>query len=67
MFVVDGMLCDGGQERPQGFTRVDPAVGELNGDGDVRLRISDSLRALRIYDRPLRTSEAVANHLASQE
>jgi hypothetical protein len=67
MFVVDGVLCDGGPDRPQGFTHVDPAVGDVNGEGDVRLRISDWLRALRIYDRPLRTSEAVANHLASQE
>jgi hypothetical protein len=67
MFVVDGVLCDGGPDRPQGFTRVDTAVGDVNGEGDVRLRVSDALRALRVYDRPLRTSEAVSNHRASQE
>jgi hypothetical protein len=66
MFVVDGVLCDGGSERPQGFTRVDGDLGDVNGDGESRLRVSTALRSLRIYDRPLRTSEAVANHRASE-
>jgi hypothetical protein len=67
MFVADGVLCDGGPDRLQGFTHVAPAVGDINGKDAVPLRISDAIRTLRVYDRPLRTSEAVANHRASRE
>jgi hypothetical protein len=65
MFVVDGVLCDGGKDRNFGFTRVDAALGDL-GDGGGTLRAGPSLRMLRVYDRPLRTSEAVANHRAAE-
>jgi hypothetical protein len=67
MFVVDGVLCDGGKDRPFGFTRVDPALGDLHPDGGGKLRAGPSLRTLRIYDRPLRTSDSVANHRAAEE
>ena len=66
MFVVDGVLCDGGKERKQGFARVDPALGDISGDGAGKLRALSGVSTLRVYDRPLRTSEAVANHRASE-
>jgi hypothetical protein len=66
MFIVDGVLCDGGSERTQGFTRVNSDLGDVNGEGESRLQVSPAIRTLRIYDRPLRTSEAVANHQASE-
>jgi hypothetical protein len=65
-FVVDGILCDGGSGRQFGWTRFDPAYADVSGDGPLRLNpAGDSgLKSLRVYDRALRTSEAVANYRA---
>ncbi|MGH2561578.1 MAG: LamG-like jellyroll fold domain-containing protein [Thermomicrobiales bacterium] len=65
-YVVDGVLCDGGTVRPKGWHRFPPPMGDVNGwsrftiDPDLTSR----LHALRIYDRYLRTSEAVGNFQA---
>ncbi len=65
-FVVDGILSDGGKECIYGWGRFHPALGDVNGAG--RLRAAPELRGrvklLRIYDRYLRTSEAIANYHA---
>jgi hypothetical protein len=62
-WVVDGQLCDGGQQRQFGWGRYDAELGQI-GDGEA-LRIAPRMRGtvqrIRIYDRRLRTSEAVAN------
>ncbi len=62
-FVVDGNLLDGGGSRAFGWTFFDPALGNVNGA--ETLRIGESLHgrfgAFRVYDRYLRTSEAVGN------
>lgn len=62
-FVVDGMLCDGGTARQFGWGLFADTLG--NVDGAKAMRVAPSLRGrldtLRIYDRYLRTSEAVGN------
>ena len=62
-FVVDGKLCDGGAYRQFGWGRFSPDLRYANGSD--RLRIGAGLRGeiktLRIYNRYLRTSEAVGN------
>lgn len=65
-FVVDGKLCDGGEQRIRGWGRFDPKVGDINGSGVLKLAPSfdGEILSLRIYDRYLRTSEAVANYQA---
>lgn len=65
-FLVDGKLCDGGQSRQYGWGRFDPKIGDVNGSDLLRLSPSfrGAIRSLRIYDRMLRTSEAVSNHHA---
>jgi hypothetical protein len=63
-FVVDGQLCDGGTSRQYGWGRFDAKISDVNGSD--RLRLSPSfagqIAGLRIYDRALRTSQAVANY-----
>jgi hypothetical protein len=65
-FLVDGVLCDGGTARQYGWGRFSDALGDVNGSGRLRIapRFRGELEVLRIYDRYLRTSEAVAHHLA---
>ena len=62
--VVDGILCDGGRERIQGWWRLNPFLGDINGEGCGM--VGEGLRGrvlrLRVYDRYLRTSEAIANY-----
>ncbi len=61
--VVDGMLCDGGKYRDFGWGRF-YELRDVNGSD--RLRIAPSLKGemktIRIYDRYLRTSEAIGNY-----
>ncbi|HOB75826.1 MAG TPA: exo-alpha-sialidase [Phycisphaerae bacterium] len=65
-FVVDGQLCDGGETRQYGWGRFSNQLGDVNGG---RLKIAPSLSGrlerVRIYNRYLRTSEAVALAQAS--
>ena len=61
-FVVNGHLCDGGEDRQFGWGRFSPNL--FNVTGSHRLRIAPtvpgSVTRLRLYGRALRTSEAVA-------
>ena len=61
-FVVDGILCDGGDERQFGWGRFSPNLRTPNGAATVK--IGSALQSLRIYNRALRTSEAVGNFRA---
>jgi hypothetical protein len=61
-FVVDGRLCDGGEDRQFGWGRFSPHY--RGPQGAETLRIAPSLRRLRLYDRALRTSEAIGNYRA---
>jgi hypothetical protein len=62
-FVVDGILCDGGTASIYGWGRFSPQLAEVTGSAKLRAAPSllGELKRLRIYDRYLRTSEAIAN------
>lgn len=62
-FVVDGLLCDGGDADIAGWTRFPPELGDVSGSRSLRLAqgLRGELRRLRVYDRYLRTSEAVSH------
>jgi len=68
-FVVDGVLCDGGTARQYGWGRFSDALGDVNGSSRLRIapRFQGKIKVLRIYDRSLRSSEAVAHHLAGMQ
>lgn len=59
LFVIDGTLCDGGTQRQFGFGRYSPHL--QNANGAAKLLISPIVQNLRLYNRPLRVSEAVGN------
>lgn len=61
-FVVDGVLCDGGDQRQFGWGRFSPNL--RTPAGSPALTISPAVKALRLYNRALRTSEAVGNFKA---
>ena len=58
-FVVDGVLCDGGEQRQFGWGRFPAELGDVNGADTLEL--APEVRSCRIYTRYLRTSEAVSN------
>jgi hypothetical protein len=58
-FVVNGVLCDGGEERQFGWGRYSPTLRTPNGAAEMKL--SEAVKSLRVYARALRTSEAVGN------
>jgi len=58
-YVVDGILCDGGDERQFGWGRFSRNLRTPNGT--ATLKIAPAVNSLRIYNRALRTSEAVGN------
>ena len=74
--VVDGQLCDGGQNRQFGWGRFGEydaktgncirMLGDVNGKAKLKIAPSmkGELKSLRIYDRHLLTSEAVGNYNA---
>lgn len=62
-FVLDGTLCDGGEDRPFGWGRFSPNL--RTPEGATVAKLSTAVQSLRIYGRPLRTSEAVANFQTS--
>lgn len=64
-FVVDGVLCDGGDQRQFGWGRFSPNLREVNGA--ALLRVHPAVQQLRIYNRALRTSEAVGNYRAGEK
>jgi hypothetical protein len=63
-FIVNGVLCDGGDERQFGWGRFSPNLRTPNGA--ETLKIAPAVQSLRIYNRALRTSEAVANYRAGR-
>lgn len=65
-FVIDGQLNDGGAVRQFGWGRFPKELGDVNGARTARLGpvLHGELKLVRIYDRYLRTSEAVGNYRA---
>jgi hypothetical protein len=68
-FVVDGRSCDGGDARAYGWGRYERPLGDVRGSGVLRLgpSLHGEITRLRVYDRYLRTSEAIANFHAGPE
>jgi hypothetical protein len=62
LFVIDGKLIDGGDDRQFGWGRFSPNLQSVNGIKD--LRIGRGVSALRVYGRALRTSEMIGNYRA---
>ncbi|MBN2451226.1 MAG: hypothetical protein JXR77_12605, partial [Lentisphaeria bacterium] len=56
--------CDGGSTRLFGWSHVSPHMGIVATPGPLRLAPSfaGEIALLRLYDRSLLTSEAIANH-----
>jgi hypothetical protein len=63
--VVDGVLCDGGDDRQFGWGRYSPTL--RTPGGAETLRIAPFVQSLRLYHRALLTSEAVGNFRATQQ
>ncbi len=63
MFVVDGVLCDGGVEREYGWGRYKETLEKVSGRGRLRLgpKLKGQLDRVHVYARCLRVSEAVAH------
>lgn len=61
--VIDGVLCDGGEARRQGWARIANQLIDVNGSQKWLMAAGSSaaVEHLRVYDRTLRISEAVAN------
>ena len=59
MFVVDGVLCDGGEQRQFGWGRYSPRLTGVAGRANIV--VDAAVAGLRIYNRALRISEAVGN------
>ncbi len=57
-FVVDGVFNDGADDRQFGWGRFNPNLVSANGGPGVR--VGNGVAKLRVYNRALRTSEAVA-------
>jgi hypothetical protein len=67
-FVVNGKFNDGGDFRQFGWGRFSPNFTSANGSPSLRVgnKIQGEVLQLRIYDRYLRTSEAIASFRAGQ-
>jgi hypothetical protein len=66
-WIVDGVLNDGGAVREFGWGRFSPELRDVNGAAEAKLApaIFGQLGGFRVYDRYLRTSEAVGNYRAN--
>lgn len=60
--IADGVFCDGGTARPYGWGRLPLEMGDVNGTFQAFL--APSVLGLRLYDRALRTTEAIGNYRA---
>lgn len=64
--LVDGVLCDGGSYRQYGWGRFTEPLGDINNTGALGIApgFDGQVKSLRIYDRYLRTSQAIGNFRA---
>ena len=62
-FVIDGRFCDGGDQRQFGWGHFSADLRTVNGAPELKIapRFAGRILSLRIYDRYLRTSEAIGN------
>jgi len=61
LVLVDGLLCDGGEEARRGWGRFSRRLMDLGGEATLQVgsNLRGRLEHLRLYNRPLRVSEAV--------
>ncbi|MBM3727956.1 MAG: hypothetical protein FJW40_21340 [Acidobacteria bacterium] len=57
-FIVDGRVQDGGEARQFGWGRFSPALRDVEGSRE--LKVGPGVDHVRIYNRALRTAEAIA-------
>jgi hypothetical protein len=66
-FLVDGVFNDGGALREYGWGRFPKELGDVNaGEARIGGKLFGELARLRVYNRYLRTSEAVGNWRAGR-
>ena len=67
-FVVDGVLNDGGDQRQFGWGRFNPYLQSVSGASEMVIgpAIHGVVRSVRVYDRALKTSEAIGNYKAGK-
>ncbi len=65
-FVVDGKFCDGAELRQFGWGRYNPNFYDLNGEEQLKIapNFKGEIKKMRIYERVLRTAEAIGNFRA---
>ena len=63
MFVIDGILNDGGDQRQFGWGRFNPYMQDVTGDDQWIFgnEISGSIDHVRVYKRALKVTEAIGN------
>jgi hypothetical protein len=68
-FVIDGVLCDGGDDRQFGWGRYNPNLRSVRGAPTLKLgpSMDGELQVVRIYGRPLLTSEAIGRYRAGPD
>ena len=61
MWIINGTLCDGGDERQFGWGRMNPQLLHINGSATLRVGAGGetAIEDVRIYGRALRVSELV--------
>ena len=66
LFVVDGLLCDGGDFRQFGWGQYNPWLRGVAGAEMLRIgpKLLGEVESVRLYARPLRIFEAVGNYFA---
>jgi len=64
LFVINGVLCDGGEERQFGWGRYSP---HLRTPPTSRIILHPGVATVRLYGRALRVSEAIGNFKANKE
>ncbi|MBL8025816.1 MAG: hypothetical protein JNL74_05365, partial [Fibrobacteres bacterium] len=66
MFVINGLLSDGGEERQFGFGRFNPNLMDINGSKQLKFLTGLSgkveLNNFRLFDSALKVNEVVNMH-----
>ncbi len=67
-YVIDGVLCDGGEERPYGWGVFSDDLLEFHAERRLRVGrdFNGRMQSLRLYHRALRTSEVIGNYHAGR-
>jgi hypothetical protein len=59
VFVINGVLCDGGDERQFGWGRYNPNLREIKGAAEAE--VDACVTEIALYDRALLVSELIGN------